>query len=66
MKKSKTGHLKRIKEKLAKPLRWARKLFTHFKIDPLKCSCRNTLTFQYLVETNLLIFLNKTILISPD
>lgn len=50
MKKSKTSHLKRIKEKLAKPLNWSCKLLKYFKIDPLKCSCGNTLKFQYFVE----------------
>lgn len=52
MKKSKTRHLKRIKEKLTKPLKWLDKLFKHFKINPLKCSCGSTLKFQYFVESS--------------
>lgn len=50
MKKSKTEHLKRIKEKLTKPLKWIDKLFLHFKCNPLKCSCGNTLKFQFIVD----------------
>ena len=52
MKKSKSWHLKRIKEKLIKPLKWADKLFKHFKTDPLKCPCGSTLKFQYFVESH--------------
>lgn len=50
MKKSKTSHLKRIKEKLAKPLKWLNKLLFHFKCNPLKCTCGNTLKFSYVVD----------------
>lgn len=50
MKKSKTSHLKRIKEKLTKPLNWLDKLILHFKCNPLKCSCGNTLKFQFFVD----------------
>ena len=50
MKKSKTSHLKRIKEKLTKPLKWADKLFKYFKKCPLKCTCGNTLKFKFFVE----------------
>lgn len=50
MKKSKTSHLKRIKEKLTKPRKWIDKLSAHFKCNPLKCSCGNTLKFQYIVD----------------
>ncbi|MNV25201.1 putative transposase [compost metagenome] len=50
MKKSKTNHPKRIKEKLIKPLKWLDKLILHFKCNPLKCSCGNTLKFQFIVE----------------
>lgn len=49
MKKSKTSLLKRAKEKLTKPLKWLDKLFLHFKCIPLKCTCGNTLKFQYVV-----------------
>ena len=52
MKKSKSRHLKRIKEKLTKPLKWIDKLILHFKCNPLKCSCGNTLKFQYFVESS--------------
>ena len=50
MRKSKTEHLKRIKEKPTKPLSWIDKLILHFKCNPLKCSCGNTLKFQFIVE----------------
>lgn len=50
MKKTKTSHLKRIKEKLAKPLKWLDKLLFHFKCNPLKCTCGNTLKFSYVVD----------------
>jgi len=50
MKKSKSSHLKRIKDKLTKPLKWLDKLKLHFKYNPLKCSCGNTLKFQFIVE----------------
>lgn len=59
MKKSKSRHLKRIKEKLTKPLKWADKLFKHFKKDPLKCSCGSTLKFQYFVEKKSLNLLQQ-------
>ena len=52
MKKSKSRHLKMIKEKLTKPLKWIDKLILHFKCNPLKCSCGNTLKFQYFVESS--------------
>ena len=52
MKKIKTRHLKRIKEKLTKPLKWLDKLKLHFKCNPLKCSCGNTLKFQFIVESH--------------
>ena len=51
MKKNKTSHLKRLKEKLTKPRKWIDKLILHFKCNPLKCSCGNTLKFQYFVES---------------
>jgi len=50
MKKIKSSHLKRIKDKLTKPLKWLDKLILHFKCNPLKCSCGNTLKFQFVVE----------------
>ena len=49
MKKSKISTLKRVKEKLAKPLKWLDKLFLHFKCNPLKCTCGNNLKFEYVV-----------------
>lgn len=50
MKKSKSSHLKRIINKLIRPLKWSDKLKLHFKCNPLKCSCGNTLKFQFVVE----------------
>ena len=50
MKKSVTSHFKKIKEKLTKPLKWIDKLSLHFKCNPLKCSCGNTLKFQFIVQ----------------
>lgn len=52
MKKIRTSHLKRIKDKLTNPLKWVDKLKLHFKCNPLKCSCGNTLKFQFVVERN--------------
>lgn len=52
MKKTKTSHLKRIKDKLVKPLKWLDKLLFHFKCNPLKCTCGNTLKFSYVVESH--------------
>ena len=49
MKKSKISTFKRVKEKLAKPLKWLDKLFLHFKCNPLKCTCGNNLKFEYAV-----------------
>ena len=50
MKKSATNHFKKIKEKLTKPRKWIDKLSAHFKCNPLKCSCGNTLKFQFIVQ----------------
>lgn len=50
MKKLKTSHLKRLKDKFTKPLKWIDKLNLHFKCNPLKCPCGNTLKFQFFVE----------------
>ncbi|MEG2848482.1 MAG: transposase [Bacilli bacterium] len=50
MKKSKSSHLKRIKEKLTNTKKWIDKLFLHFKCNPLKCSCGNTLKFDFIVD----------------
>ena len=52
MKKQKSRHLKRIKEKLTKPLKWADKLFKFFNKNPLICSCGNKLKYQYFVESS--------------
>ena len=52
MKKSKSRHLKMIKDKLTKPLKWIDKLILHFKYNPSKYSCGNILKFQYFVESS--------------
>ena len=52
MKKSKIKIIKRIKEKLNKPLSWAAKLFKFFNKNPLICSCGNKLKYQYFVESS--------------
>lgn len=52
MKKEKTRTLKRIKEKPIKPTKWIDKLSVHFKCNPLKCSCGNTLKFQFIVHSH--------------
>ena len=49
MKKSVTSPFKKIKEKLTKPRKWIDKLSAHFMCNPLKCSCGNTLKFQFIV-----------------
>ena len=45
------SHFKKIKEKLTKPRKWIDKLSAHFKCNPLKCSCGNTLKFQFIVQS---------------
>lgn len=52
MKKQKSRHLKRIKEKLTKPLKWADKLFKFFNKIPLICSCGNKLKYQYFIKSS--------------
>ena len=51
MKKSVTSPFKKIKEKLTKPRKWIDKLSAHFMCNPLKCSCKNTLKFQFIVQS---------------
>ena len=62
MKKSKIKIIKRIKEKLNKPLSWAAKLFKFFNKNPLICSCGNKLKYQYFVESS---FKNYFQLLNP-
>lgn len=60
MKKFKTSHLKRLKEKFTNPLKWIDKLKLHFKCNPLKCPCGNTLKFQFFVENKSFKFFQQT------